>query len=299
MADNKPYTDIRLSPFIRFAYDHNVGTSKWSCGPRVIFDYEIIYLKKGHLRVEVETETYCADPGDFIFLRPKQHHALYSISSIPIYQPHIHFDLIEDDNSRKIGINFTELNRVPQDKLILFREDLYPILCPEIKPVMHLSNHEALGRRFLETIHMANIPNMYSELKAKGMFLEFLGNIFQEIRWEENKTQESDNSWLDKAVMLINESVTRELSLDELAERIHVNKFTLTKKFKAYYGISPIQYHQNIRMNKAKQLLESSGLPIRAIAETLGFKDLFTFSRAFKNKTGIPPTAYKSTSTAD
>ena len=60
--------------------------------------------------------------------------------------------------------------------------------------------------------------------------------------------------------------------------------------FKKYTGISPAQYHLQLRIKKAEDMLSMTNKPIKEIAFELGFSSLFYFSRLFKQKTGVNPT---------
>ena len=62
------------------------------------------------------------------------------------------------------------------------------------------------------------------------------------------------------------------------------------------YGTSPIKFVQNIRINKAKQLLIDENVSINKIAFECGYNDAFYFSRIFKKVTGVTPSEYRKTS---
>jgi Transcriptional regulator containing an amidase domain and an AraC-type DNA-binding HTH domain len=65
------------------------------------------------------------------------------------------------------------------------------------------------------------------------------------------------------------------------------------KIFKETTGLSPNQYHLNLRLDKAKDLLTSTNLTINEVAYQTGFDSIFYFSRLFKKKNGLPPKEYR------
>lgn len=65
------------------------------------------------------------------------------------------------------------------------------------------------------------------------------------------------------------------------------------KLFKSETGYSPHQYHLNLRINKAKELLQTTELNIKEIAYQTGFESEFYFSKLFRKKSGISPTDYR------
>ena len=56
---------------------------------------------------------------------------------------------------------------------------------------------------------------------------------------------------------------------------------------------SPSQYHLNVRLNRAKELLTSTALSINEIASHTGFESVFYFSKLFKKKNGASPRSYR------
>lgn len=67
------------------------------------------------------------------------------------------------------------------------------------------------------------------------------------------------------------------------------------KIFFDVYHVSPISYMQSLRIAKGKELLRSGFGSITSIALSLGYSNIYDFSRAFKNSTGISPTEYAKT----
>jgi AraC-like DNA-binding protein len=84
-------------------------------------------------------------------------------------------------------------------------------------------------------------------------------------------------------------SVSREM----LAAHVSLSPGYFSSVFKAYTGLSPVQYLNKIRLDKAKQLLKGSVLPIQQVAEEAGFSDSFYFTRLFSRETGMSPREYR------
>jgi YesN/AraC family two-component response regulator len=82
------------------------------------------------------------------------------------------------------------------------------------------------------------------------------------------------------------------LSIADLAEREKISVSYLVRIFKEITNQTPITYLNNIRMNKAKQLL-ADGCSVTETSENVGFSDVYYFSRAFKKYVGITPSKYK------
>lgn len=86
------------------------------------------------------------------------------------------------------------------------------------------------------------------------------------------------------------------ITLDEIARRFDFSASYLIKVFKKQFGVTPIQYTIQLRMNEAKRLMqENPDMDIKQICELVGYPDQHYFSRIFKNIHGISPTQYIST----
>lgn len=84
-----------------------------------------------------------------------------------------------------------------------------------------------------------------------------------------------------------------DLTLELVAENLHVSTVYLSKMIKQELGQSYVQIVANMRIRRAKELLKDSDLNIRDIAEKVGFDSQHYFSTAFKKKEGVSPKQYK------
>ena len=85
----------------------------------------------------------------------------------------------------------------------------------------------------------------------------------------------------------------RDIDLHELARELGVGYAWLRRMFRRYTGLPPHQYHSQLRLNKAMQLLANSGCTVKEAAKETGYADEYYFSRLFKLKTGRSPEAWK------
>ncbi|CAH1193018.1 HTH-type transcriptional activator RhaR [Paenibacillus allorhizoplanae] len=88
--------------------------------------------------------------------------------------------------------------------------------------------------------------------------------------------------------------LSAEISINDIADRVNLNVSYLSREFKKYKGIAPIEYLTQIRIDKAKQLLtDDSNLMFKDIATLVGYSNQYYFSKVFKFITGLTPTEYK------
>lgn len=86
----------------------------------------------------------------------------------------------------------------------------------------------------------------------------------------------------------------REIDFAALAASFGLSESGFRKKFRRVTGMPPGRYQQQIRLNRACEWLRQSNLTVSEISDRLGYDSVFYFSRLFKRKTGLSPTAYRS-----
>ena len=84
------------------------------------------------------------------------------------------------------------------------------------------------------------------------------------------------------------------LTLEQLAEEGHMNKYYLSHAFKREYGVSPINYMISKRIEESKYLLVETDLSMSQIAQLLGFSSLSYFSQVFRRTQSVTPKDYRS-----
>lgn len=286
--------DIRLSPYIRIAWDDRENAD-FHLSWRAIFDYEFIFLQSGRWEVcfDDESNRYVVEPGDVITLRPRQRHRIRSISDAPVRQPHIHFDLIEDENSPYVYISFHDLPDVPPEDRKLFRKDLLGQFCEEWPPVIHPRDSREIERLIMAIIYEYDNRMVHSDYLMQGLFLQLFGTILREIKWNHGNRESVHGDIVQQARNFLANNLGRNISLDELADHVHASKYYLSHQFSKTFGVPPIQYHRNMRISRAKYLLVHTRMPIREIAEQTGFQSASLFTKTFQKQEKISPSIYR------
>ena len=82
--------------------------------------------------------------------------------------------------------------------------------------------------------------------------------------------------------------------LAAIARKFAINEFKLKRDFKAVFGTTVIEFSRQIRMERARQLLLETKMPIADIAYTIGYKNGAHFSDAFRKRYGYPPSYLRS-----
>ncbi len=99
---------------------------------------------------------------------------------------------------------------------------------------------------------------------------------------------------VERARRWLNQHMDQEWSMAELADYCHTSPRTLLRRFQKAAGMSPVQYTQQLRVERAKGLLESSLLSLEDITERCGYANVSTFSTVFKRWAQVTPREYRS-----
>jgi AraC-like DNA-binding protein len=98
---------------------------------------------------------------------------------------------------------------------------------------------------------------------------------------------------VEKIIEMMREDVRGELSLSEFAQSVNLSVWRLCHIFKSDVGMPPMRYLRVLRMERAKDLLESSFLSVKEIAYRVGLNDESHFVRDFKATYGSSPACYR------
>ena len=150
-----------------------------------------------------------------------------------------------------------------------------------------------------------DIVNLYEKAleiakKEKASYQQYLAgiaNLILGIMMYSDRNREFSVNELEtrinKAKLLIRENLTNNISLESIASEINMSYSWFRKIFKEYTGFSPANYIQEMKLQRAKNLLISSDLSIKEIAYSLNFDSISYFSSTFRKKTGYTPLQYR------
>lgn len=88
-------------------------------------------------------------------------------------------------------------------------------------------------------------------------------------------------------------NLSRPFGIKSLAESLHISESQLRSVFRKTAGTSLGNHIRNLRINRACSLLHQSDLAVGSIAERCGYDSIFSFSRAFRQRTGLSPLHYR------
>lgn len=98
---------------------------------------------------------------------------------------------------------------------------------------------------------------------------------------------------INTAVALMEKNLSSPYPVEVLAAALNTSYRTLHRRFHSVTGMAPISYQQSLRVDRAKELLETSLLGIEQIASAVGYQDVSSFRRTFSRLTGTSPAQYR------
>lgn len=106
-------------------------------------------------------------------------------------------------------------------------------------------------------------------------------------------TQSKPKQHVEGMVDFIEKNYYKKISVEELAERFYLNKNYIRTIFVKELGLSPKQYIQKMRMERAAFLLTETNEDVSLVAKSVGYDDALLFSKMFKRYHELSPTEYR------
>jgi AraC-like DNA-binding protein len=107
------------------------------------------------------------------------------------------------------------------------------------------------------------------------------------------RTSSQSIEWVRQMKMELEKQSEGVPVIEDLAGELNLSVSHLHHVFKEHTGLSPYQYHLQLKIQRAKEMLHDSRLPVKHIARILGFQDVYHFSKMFKKKTGVSPLKWR------
>ncbi len=116
-------------------------------------------------------------------------------------------------------------------------------------------------------------------------------NIFPDIRKINLHTKNQERFFV--LLDYISKNLASKITIDDMANIMHMEKGHFSKQFKKNFNITPMNYLQIERINRSLSLLEHTDLPISKISEHVGFVNQKSYNKTFKLVTDLTPTEYR------
>ena len=278
-----------MIPYVRVAMHDTPGDFVFN---RFIFDFELIYIENGTVQLEIENQVFNCTKGDIIFLKPGIQHKLSAVGNVE--QPHIHFDFVMDEYSDKIYIPLeNDINNVSQEQKKWIRSDYLKENNISIPYVLKLNKAMIIRDLLYKIIEEYNYPTPHSVNIISYLTIKLITELFKCYDEQSNSFYNKHKDLFDRIVRYVYQNSERMISLDELSEYALISKYYLIKIFKKAFNKSPYQYIYEVKIKKAKELIQFTKMSLKEIAYKMGFDNQQAFCRWFQNYDGKSPNLYR------
>ena len=131
----------------------------------------------------------------------------------------------------------------------------------------------------------------YDEI-ARSLVTIILNLILRLFGQNDEEKFKTNDAYLN-ARKFIDENYETIESVEDICKSVYISRYYLTHLFKEYSGMSPVQYIISKRMEKAKQLLASTSLSVREIAQMTGYTEEQSFLKIFKKTENMTPSEFR------
>lgn len=278
MSDIKENIIENLDPTFLFTWKGTRGVNEENYHSH---DYpELAFVLSGKGRYKIDDVFYEIGEGDLLILNPGTKHQAMSAD--------------KENPTTEFFVGFTDVT--------FPGEQANSIGLPEGSPIIHTTGE--LRQKLFKICSSMSAenevcrPGRYFMLKAylMQMLLLIIREQVEPVELKTGYAFESVNKKyvVEQIVSYFEDHYDKKISLDRIAENMYLSPFYISKIFKSETGDTPIRHLINIRLERAKELLEGGFAgSIQEIAARVGYEDAYHFSKLFKKRYGVPPSQIK------
>ncbi len=242
--------------------------------------YELHYVEKGTLEVTKNGETISVSDGEMLFLPPRTYHSTRSLEGTVFNS--FGFEISKNNNKSTENL-YNTISKILENSNSLHTDDTKTVaeMSKELKKYFEKGGQ----------ITDCRVHNMLS------LILFALTDVLPQKA--DNKTAVSFENLThieDKRHFVLDFLTSHELnnlSLNELSEKIYLSPKQINEIIKKRYNMTYKQKQIRYKIENAKRQIRSSNLPIDTIATQVGYTNLTSFYKAFKEIVGMSPSEYR------
>lgn len=240
---------------------------------RVLNEYQLLYQPEGEgVFQSAHVPETRIKSGDFFLLFPGEWHTYHPLQDKGWHSYWIGFKGKNIDDRVKAGF-----------------------LSPE-SPIYHVGYSNEVIDLYKNAYRVAEEEAAYAQQTMAGIVNHLIGLMYSLQRNVILGKNTAQVDMITRARRRIRESLESSLTIQEVAEELGTSYSSFRRLFKEFTGIAPATYQQNLRLQRAKELLSTTEDSIKAIAYRLNFDSPDYFSSKFKIQTGMKPSEFRNQS---
>ena len=250
----------------------NVSSAKyggdWHSVPHTHNHMELFYIVGGRGQFLIQDQLYPVNANNLVIINPNVPHTEVSLNAQPLEYIVLGIEGVELASSEQSNGRFSMLDHFESVEISGCLRNILREM--ELKS----TGYEDVCQAYMEILIIRLMRSTALSVPAQPQ-------------------QISANRQCAAVKRYIDQHFKETLTLDQLAEEAHMNKFYLSHAFKQEFGVSPINYLISCRIEESKYLLAETDLSLSQIAQLLGFSSLSYFSQVFRRTQSVSPMEYR------
>ena len=246
----------------------------------------LYYVTEGTAQIEMPSGVYTLTPHHLYFIPAYTKHSYICDSTFSHYYIHIYEDLQSEmsileqwDYPMEVNACNTDLELV---KRLCF---INPFLkLPQSNPDAY-DNHQTL----VSNLQLNQRRPFCDKVESRGILFVLMSRF---LKYATPKAEVRDDR-IQMSLNYIRKNIGSRLDIDLLADKACMSKDHYSRVFKRETGETPNVYITKRKLEKAELSLVTTALPIKSIADSLGYDDYSYFNRIFKKNAGVTPLQYR------
>ena len=237
-------------------------------GPHKHLRIEINYVKKGNCILHLENESISFSENEMMVICSNVEHTFEAGSE--------ETTLMQLEFLPEVFSRFNSHEQEPANELtpvMIFSEEIV--------------NNVRIMRAVQCIVNEMNQKSKYYQYLVVMYYAELLILIYRYL--DEAYLPICANDSLKRAILYIRQNYQSDITISDVASRTGIGERYLRKLFSRYLNLSPLDYLNQIRINKAIELLRNTEMSVKEVCFACGFQSPQYFSRIFKRQMGISP----------
>lgn len=233
-----------------------------------LVDYDLWLAVAGQGQFVLGGQRHVINPGTLFWLRPGDEGFARQNPDDPLVVIYVHFSFypIASKDTAQLGPGVLPSRHIP---------------------IQDFARLESLLARI---VRLQQQPSPLSVVEARALLKLAVVEAYRQSAFNHGVTNVQPDPRIAHVLQQLHRHPAKRLSLPEAAELANLSPDHFSRLFKSHVGASFRQYSLDVRLDRARHLLEETTLTVSEIAQSLGYDDVFLFSRQCKAHFGSAPT---------
>ncbi|MDR1417058.1 MAG: AraC family transcriptional regulator [Prevotellaceae bacterium] len=245
------------------------------------------YVKGGEARTHVGGKTYLLEPDHLYLMPPFTLHddecsSYFSLYYTHFYEMAVNKESVFDKYDFPVTLEATPLDLLLTERLVQLNPESY---LTQFDPELY-DNAPTISQSIAQNSRMP----AHVIVETQGILAQLIAKFLKPAR---AKAAHKD-ARINKSLQYIHENTGREISVSQLASASCLTEDHFIRIFKKEVRLTPLQYVNRKKIEKAQLLLLTTDLAVRDVAFELSMDNVSYFNRVFKQHTGTTPSSYRS-----